>query len=298
MDYSAEYVEPMASNGIQVDSVPQNHSLLESSLPIASLLHRSLAGSPIMESDRGPVYPEEAIESSQDSLALKDFPSEDLDKPTSLELAPSDDSPLEETIQPIKFFQAATEMRENRSTLEHILSAPVSLEEPEPKKAGVSPNSAMDDLKPDSDPEDKVRRYDIPTSDATLAEVMRAALVDASNANQNLDLTMHHDTVPDGKPSPSSLRQLEPDSIVPTVRSDLDFADSSPAPEFSGDAATQRMAIEVIQALRSQGYILKKDPGLPSPKPNSSGSAINNQSRNPLSCEKCGKTTWRPSELK
>jgi hypothetical protein len=251
-----------------------------------------------MESDRGPVYPEEAIESSQDLLALKDSPSEDLDKPTSLELVPSDDSPLEETIQQFKSFKAPTEMRENRSTLEHILSAPVSLEEPEPKKAGVSPNTAMDDLKPDSDSEDKGSRHDIPTSDATLAEVMRAALVGASNANQNLDLTMHHDNVPDGKPSPSSLRQLELDSIVPTARSDIDLADSSPAPEFSGDAATQRMALEVIQALRSQGYILKKDPGPPSPKPNSSGSAINNQSKTPLTCEKCGKTTGRPSELK
>lgn len=290
---SSEYMEAVGPTPTQEDFFARRPSLPHPRTIMAPVNSqpRPHVMEPSVQSIWRPIYPE-VIESSQDLLAPKDSPLENVNKTATPEdTTPSYDTPPRETIQPQEIFRGPTKISDSRPQLNNILAAPVSLKELDPKKAEVCPNPVAHP--PKVSPQGKATRHTVFTTDAKITEVIKSALVGISITDDGRN--MHHDrsNLPNGKSSPGTQSGSDP---AASPGSDINSPDS-PCSEAFRDLEAQRKAQEVLKTLHDLGYIVQKDPAH-TPKPRNPGSAASSKSENLVTCQKCGKFTGRPCELK
>jgi hypothetical protein len=265
MDESAGHIEPKTSSVNQHYSNPQEPSALT-----APIVFYSLPRPPLMEPNWKPTYPE-GTGSSQDLLAFKDTPLEELNKTAiSVEPSPSYDPSPRATIQPLEIFPAPTELSRNRSTLTDMCSIPAS---PEPK---VDVDHTLAKHKSTVCLQDEVTRHKVSKSHATVTEVITTTLIGGIIPGRSDDRAPHDDlqanVLPNGESSHGVLGESGPISLVSHAGSNINSPDS-PSSEASTDSEAQRKAAEILKALRNQGFSVQKDL-THSPRPQNPGSSV------------------------
>jgi hypothetical protein len=178
--HSSEYMEVVGPTPTQEGFFARRPSLPHprTIMALVNSQHRPQITEPSVQSIWRPIYPE-VIESSQDLLAPKEPPLENVNKTATLEnTTPLYDTPPRETIQPQEIFRGPTKISDSRPQPNNILAALVSLKELDPKKAEVGPNPVAQP--PKVSPQGRATRHTVFTTDAKITEVIKSALVSIS----------------------------------------------------------------------------------------------------------------------
>jgi hypothetical protein len=243
-----------------------------------------------------PMYPD-VIESSQNLSDPKELPFEDLDRTATVDgLSPSCESPHREAIQPKDILQVSAEGQNSRSALQSIPSKSVSTKETESRKSEAGSYPASRNTR--FGLQGKAKMHRVSTSDATITDVIKTALVGGVPDHGN-GRSPHQDperSQSSPKTSSEELSQSGPNPAVTSTGSDINSTGSPSASEYSIDFEAQRKAEEVLKTLHDLGYIVQKNP-THSTRSCNPGSVASSKSENLVTCQKCGKFKGRPCEL-